>query len=62
MQNDDGLTYRFVVQPKRHPRHHHNHESWDVNSNDIIRELTLEGHINRETAIFSYEINKKYLN
>ena len=44
-------SYRFVVQPERHPGHHDDEKRRDVDGDDVVRDLTLEGHVNSQTGI-----------
>ena len=40
-----------MIQPERHPRHHDNEEGWDVDGDDVIRDLALESHVHSQAAV-----------
>ena len=47
-----------MIQPKWHPRYHHDHESWNVDGDYVIWQLSIESHVDSQTAVDAWKLNK----
>ena len=51
-----------MVQPKTHPRHHDDHEGWNINGDYVVLQLPFERHIHCEAAVIACMNQKRHLN
>ena len=40
-----------MVEPEGHPGDHDDHEGWDVDGDDVVGQLPLEGHVNSQATV-----------
>ena len=49
------MSYGFVIEPEWHPGDHDDHEGRDVDGDDVIGQLTLERHVDRQTTVIAWK-------
>ena len=53
------LTHRLVVEPERHPRGEDDDDGGEVDGEEVVGDLTLEGHVHRQAAVLPWNRQKK---